>query len=719
MNTELVPAAVAAGGGATLASAIYLHERRRDEAMRASRVRLGLRFPLALDPDAARATLNSLAGLPYYTELIAETAATARGTGHYLAIPQEVRASATSSLVGTMPGLRLRETTKFQCRTTLVLRLFVPTPTVLRTEEAEEASRALLTGLASLSGDEQVVLRWAIRPRHPKVPKRLSGERPPRELETAWRLKARAPGFLVQGLLLIRAGSISRARELSEQVGRALRSRRTAIGGFRLTTDRGNRSLASEPRTLRSSGWLNSDELLPLLGWPIGTETAPGVEVGASRELIVPRRVPRHGRRLFVGRDGSGERPVALDPDSARHHVAILGPTGVGKSTLLAQGLLDDIDRGYGGIAVDFKNDFAEAVADRVPAKQAERITFLDPATSGPIPGVNVLRGGDPDLRTDVLLGALRSIFHDSWGIRSEQYARLGLRTLSDVPGATLTDFGRLFFDVPFRREALGSLSDPLLVGSWQAFEAMSAPEQAAHVQAALTKVSLLIGRPRVRAILAQPEPKLDIGRLLAERKWLLVSLAPGTLGEPAVRLIGAALLYLIWSAVEARVSLPPARRHPVFLYLDEFASLTALPFGFELLAERARGLGAGLTVATQTLGRLPDSTRAALLGNVATLITFRAGHTEAQRLARELPGLTPLDLQSLGRFEVAARVGTGTGSGVTVMTGRTEPLPPTTAQAERIRRHSAERYGVDPASVDRPVKPTEPGPVGRRRRAT
>src|SRR5919202_570083 len=82
------------------------------------------------------------------------------------------------------------------------------------------------------------------------------------------------------------------------------------------------------------------------------------------------------------------------------------------------------------------------------------------------------------------------------------------------ITGATLTDIGRLFFDASFRRQALEQLSDPLLVGTWQSYEAMSAPEQAAHVQAALTKVSSLIGRPRVRAILAQPEPKLDIGRL-------------------------------------------------------------------------------------------------------------------------------------------------------------------------------------------------------------
>jgi hypothetical protein len=718
MNGELVPAAVAAGGGAALASAIYLHERRRDEAMRASRSRFVLRFPFALDVGASRAWLNGLAGLPDTAELIAEINATSQGIGHCLAIPAAVSDSATASLRGAVPALRMREADKPEGRATLTLRLFLPMPTVLHADDPEQASRALLAGLAGLRGDEQVILRWALRPRIARTLRPTASDRPARYIEHAWQRKAALPGFLVQGLVVVRAGSFPRARELSQQVTRALRSRRTAIGGFRITSERGSRSLGSEPRTFRSSGWLNTDELLPLLGWPLGAQAVPGVEVGASRELPVPRALPRHGRRLFVGRDASGdERPVGLDAESARHHVAVVGPSGVGKSVLLARGVLDDLRLGHGGAVIDPKADLLEAILDRVPDEHVGRVVVLDAGAVGPVPGVNVLRGGDPDLRTDVLLGTLRSIFPD-WGIRSEQYGRLGLRTLSEVPGATLTDFGRLFFDAPFRRAAMARLSDPLLVGSWQAFEAMSAAEQATQVQAALTKVSALIGRPRVRAILAQPEPKLDIGRLLAERRWLLVSLAPGTLGEPAARLIGSALLYLIWSAVEARVSLPPEKRRPVFLYVDELATVASLPFGFELLAERARGLGAGLTVATQTLGRLPESTRSALLGNTATLVSFRAGAIEATRLARELPGLTPLDLQALGRFEVAARVGTGTGSAVAIMTGRTEPLPARTGQAERIKALSAERYGVDPEVLSHEPSPTDAGPVGRRRRA-
>jgi hypothetical protein len=108
-------------------------------------------------------------------------------------------------------------------------------------------------------------------------------------------------------------------------------------------------------------------------------------------------------------------------------------------------------------------------------------------------------------------------------------------------------------------------------------------------------------------------------------------------------------------------------------------------------------------------LGRVPEPTRSAILGNLATLITFRAGATEASTIARELPGISAADLMALGRFEVAARVGTGAGSAVSVVTGRTEPLPPVTGQAEAIRERSAERYGTKLEPMPAPATAAEP----------
>jgi hypothetical protein len=726
MNADLTPALGAASGGALLLGGIWAFERRREEAMRASRERLGLRFPIGLDPLRAVAALDALGGLPYTNELITELAADEGGVRHALWVPSAVRTSVSSTLAGIVSGLRTSVTADTPTgATTLSLKLFIPTPSLLALEHAADASRALLSGLTALGQGEQVVVRWALRPGAPRrwEPSQDS-DAAQREIERSWRRKTTGSGFSVAGLVLVQAPTVGRARGLSGHVESLLLSRRGLTGSPRVTRERGRRSLASLPRTTRTSGFLSSGELLPLLGWPIGPDVPPGVEVGAARELLIPRHVPRDGRRLFVGRDAHGqERPVAIDHEAtARHHVAVAGGSGTGKSVLLTRSILDDIDRGFGGAVIDPKADLIATVLERVPSRYADRIVVVDPGDSRPLPGVALLAGGDPDSRADILTGTLKSIFAGAWGVRSDFYGRLAIRTLSEVPGATLADMGRLFYEERYRRAAVARLRDPFLISSWQSYESLSAAAQAEHVQAPMARVMTLLARPRVRAVLASPEPKLDVARLFAERKWLLVSLAPGAISEAGAKLIGAALMYVIWSAIEGRVTVAPEKRHPIFLYVDELATVAnGLPFGFELLAERARGLGAGLTVALQTLGRIPEPTRSALLGNVATFITFRASADEASRVARQLPGLSEADVSALGRFEVAARIGTGVGATISVVTGRTEPLPPVTGQADAIRDASAERYGARPTPPQfRPAADTDaheaPPGVERRR---
>jgi hypothetical protein len=702
---------------------IAAREQRQAERMRASRIRLGLRFPRELDPAMAVAALDGLSGVPSSAEIVFEVIAREGAISHALWVPAAHRSSAESALGGVIRSLRITEASDVACDSAVLsLRLFVPTPCVLSGDGAAAASDALLAGLAALRSGEELAVRWALRPGNPRRWQPRDGAQAS-EVDGAWRRKLGLSGFSVGGLVVVRA-SKARARELCTLIESVLRARRGITEGVRATRGGGGRRLNAMPRTSRTSGWLSTAELLPLLAWPVGPEAAANVEVG-SRELRAPQGLPRQGRRLFIARDVHGERPVALDAVAARHHVAIAGSSGSGKSVLLARCVLDDIAGGFAGAVIDPKADLVSAILDRVPAEHIDRIVVLDPGDIvRPLPGVAMLSGGDADARADVLTATLKSIFGSAWGLRSDHYGRLAIRTLSEVPGASLADMGRLFYEAPFRRAAIARLRDPFLVSAWQSFEALSPAAQAEHIQAPMARVMTLLSRPRVRAVLANPDPKLDVAQLFAERRWLLVSLAPGAMSEAGATFVGAALMYVIWSAIEARVSLAPERRHPVFLYVDELATLTnGLPFGFELLAERARGLGAGLTVAFQTLSRIGEPTRSALLGNVATFIAFRAGALEASRIARQLPGLSEGDVMALGAFEVGARVASGPGGAVSVVTGHTEPLPPPTGHAKAIRDRSAERYASPPREQAEPAVPESPhgdgeGPLGRVRRA-
>ncbi|HEV7494998.1 type IV secretory system conjugative DNA transfer family protein [Baekduia sp.] len=724
MSAELVPAALAVCGGAGLVAAVAAYETRRAAEMRAGRVRLGVRFPLGTESSGAMAALRGLSGLGWRQEMVFEVRGRERRISHALLISDDLREVVAGGLAAALPGIRLETDDAPSGLSRYAIKLFVPTPLVLHEGEIEHGSRSVLAGFTQLRSGEEMVLRWAVMPSRPRTwsPADGNDSQEDKAAVRLWQRKVSSTGFQVSGLLLVHAASRTRARQLAHGVVSAVHARENRVGVVKATSDARGRSLSGLPRVTRSSGWLSLGELLPILGWPLGDELVPGLELGGVRERPVPAGVPRTGRVIFIGRDNRGERPVALSPEAARHHMAVVGPTGSGKSSLIGRSILSDIRAGHGGVVIDPKHDLIEDLLRRVDPRDADRIVVIDPADARPSPALDVLGVGDPDLRSDVLLGALSALFKSSTGIRTEVYGRLALRTLAEVPNATLADVGRLFGDASFRRQAIARVSDPYVRSQWAAFDALSTAAQIEHVQSPMSKVTALVSRPAIRAVLASPQATVDVGQLLAARKWLLVSLAPGRIGEPAARLLGAILMYEVWSAIEARSAIPANERHPLFIYLDELTTVAALPVGLEALLERSRGLGAGVTVGVQSLARIPEGTRAALLGNAATLLTFRAGADEAKRLAREMPGLSERDVQALGPFEVGARIGVGAGSHVAVVTGRSLPWPQETGMAESIRDRSADAYGA-PAPVTEDEGPAgdiasdEASSIGRRRR--
>ncbi len=675
--------------------------------MRASRIRLAITFPADADPLHAKVALAGIAGTDYRLEYVFEVEATADGIRHYLIVPATARASVISTLSGALPGLRVADAHEPHGRATLAATIFVPTPVVLATENPQGASCTLIAGISGLAPGEHVILRWAIRASSPRpyLPKE-STDRANREAERAWRQKITAgAGFRAAGLVLVRADSITRARQLCEHVTSSLRSRRGPMGALRLTTERGNRNLGSLPKTTRSSGWLTASEALGLLAWPLG-EAIPGVEVGGTRQLVVPRFVPSKGRHLLTGSDSGGNpRAVALIPDSARLHLGLFGGTGSGKTTVLIRLILDALAENVGGVFVDPKDAIATLI-DHVPAEHSEKVTVLDPSVPGPVPGLDLFGSGDPVMRSDVILSVLKGV-SEGWGPRIERYLRLGLRSLSVLPDPVLYDWLRLYTDPSLRRLAMARITDPVIAAEWRAFdEALSPAEQIAHIAPAIARITDLLSRPTLRAVLSQPDPKLNIERLLSEGRWLCVGLSPGTLGEPAANLLAGVITYLVWAAVEKRVAIPQAQRRQVMLVLDELQSLSHLPVGPEVFFERTRSLNCAVVAATQAASRLPERTRLSLFANAGSLLTFRGGAREAQSLAQELSPLTAADIAGLARYEIAGRVNTGSlGSGSAVVTGHTEPLPPRTGTGERIRRLSAERYGRDPHEIERALR--------------
>jgi hypothetical protein len=677
----------------------------------------GLRFGRDVTVEAVEAVLSRLSGLPGRSPVVFEVVGNKGGIRHRLHAEPAVLDAFKSQVRAVLPSVRfdpLPPAAAMKWRHAWRLRWTSPHP-VLQTEQPAETAAGLLAAFSSLEDSEALRLLWIVAPTHrPALPRRegsggtempalarwIDRQPSPEQLRL---LRRKYDEPILSGRAVVMAKGSDR---LFRRVQAVLRSRRTSFGRLSVRSQK-PAALSRLAVGFHQASRLSPSELTGLIGWPIDAPRVPGLSLSSAPQLMPAPDSPRTGR-VFARSDWPGleDRMLAQPIVGGLSHALVVGPTGSGKSHLLASLAGQDIEAGRGCFVFDGKGDLASEVLARIPERRQDEVIVLDPSSRLPLPGLRVFTpGSDPELTADLVLGIFRELFADSWGIRSDKWLRAGLVTLALDEGATLASLPLLFNDDGYRRQLVSKVRDPLLADTWAAFEAMSPRDRLHQLGSPLSKVSEVVGRRVVRAVLAQPQPKLDMREVLASNKIVVVSLSPGRIGTPAARLIGAVVFHRFFAAVQARGALASHARRPFFVYVDEPKVLADMPVPLDSIFEMARGLGVGLTLGAQSLTQLPKAVSTAALTNAATICAFKQSADDAAILSRELLALTAEELQGLGAFEVAVRLGLGPGKVAPVATGVTLPLPKPSSSPRAVARASAERYGVPLAEVDKALR--------------
>jgi hypothetical protein len=467
-----------------------------------------------------------------------------------------------------------------------------------------------------------------------------------------------------------------------------LRRRRTFAGTAKL----GRRALC------RRGYLLSVPELAALAHLP--AEPVPGLLRAGARTVAPPPGLPATGKPLGVSSSGA---PVVLAVEDARYHLHLLGPTGVGKSTLIARLVLADLEASRGAVVIDPKGDLVEEILARIAKGFEARVDLLDPLDSEP-PGLNVLEGADHDLVVDQLVGIFRRVYERFWGPRTDDILRAGLLTLLEANvGATLADVPRLLTDAHWRGQVLDELDDPVgLEPFWEWYDGMGEALRAQTTGPVLNKLRAFLLRRPVRAIVGQQRSTIDIPACLDQGRLLLVRVPKGTLGEDTSRLLGSFVVARVWQAALARAAHAELSRRDCALYVDEVHNYLNLPTPLEEMLAEARGYRLSLCLAHQHLGQLPREMREALAANARTKLYFQLSPTDAHTLGREVePELAAHDLAHLPRYTSAARL-CHAGETGPAFTLTTQPLDGADAKrAEQVRASSRKRTGTERAQVE------------------
>lgn len=395
--------------------------------------------------------------------------------------------------------------------------------------------------------------------------------------------------------------------------------------------------------------------------------------------------------------------PFGLSQSDRRGHLYVVGKTGTGKSTLLRNLIVQDIAAGRGLALLDPHGDLAEELLNYIPPWRDRHVVYFNPADLEHPIGLNPLETVPADRRAAVASGivaAFRHIWGESWGPRLEYILFNTIAALLDQPTATLLGVQKMLVDDAYRAFVAARVRDPVVRRFWtQEFAAYDRRFLVEAVSPVQNKVGQLFGAPALRNILGQVRSTISLRFMMDERRILIANLSKGRLGETHAALLGALLVTEIQRAALSRADSAASARADFALYIDEFQNFVS--DAVATLLSEVRKYGVSLTLANQFVGQLTPVVRQAVLGNVGSLISFRVGAEDADRLADELRPFSSESLCDLARFEACCRLSRGGEPGQPTIIKTLPPLGEASRRRNQLIDQSRRRFSRSRAQIE------------------
>lgn len=412
---------------------------------------------------------------------------------------------------------------------------------------------------------------------------------------------------------------------------------------------------------------LNTEEMASLFHLPTATSDIPNVTWLKSKEAPPPEKVPATGLRLGQSIFRGSTRDIRITEEDRRRHLYIVGQTGTGKSTMINNLVIQDMQNGKGLCLIDPHGDLVDKVLTFVPKERLDDIVIFEPGDRQRPLGLNMLEYdlAHPEEKTFIInefLAIFNQLFDKAaLGPMFERYMRGALNLLMDDmvnEPATIVDIPRVFTDEEFRKRKIARSKNPQVIDFWTKEVAKTTGDQSLGNFAPYisSKFDGFIANDYIRPIIGQTKSSFDFRRAMDEGKIILVNLSKGKVGDISSSLLGMVVVGKILKAALSRSDMDENSRRDFYLYIDEFQNYTT--DSIAVILSEARKYHLNLIVAHQFIAQLKDNIREAVFGNVGNLVSFRVGVQDAETLVKHFsPVFSEKDLIGIENLNAYAKI--------------------------------------------------------------
>ncbi len=449
---------------------------------------------------------------------------------------------------------------------------------------------------------------------------------------------------------------------------------------------------------------VNAKELAHFVHYPNNTVVSKklGVQSGTTKQA--PHEYV--DAKYFIGTNEHQrqEYRVGLTDEARLRHTHVIGATGVGKSTLLANMVISDAELGKGCAMFDPHGDIVEDIIARIPEHRLNDVILIDPSDTQYPLGFNLLHAtteAEKIVLSSDLTGAFKR-FATAWGDNMSAVLQQAVNTFLESPrGGTLMELKRFLLEEKFRNNFLSDgITDPSIHYYWQ----YEYPMVKKGITPLLTRIDTFLRPKIVRYMLAQ-RGGVDFKECIEKKKIVLIKLSQGLIGTENSYLLGSLFLSKFNQVAMGRQSLDKQERHPFYIYCDEFQNF--ITDSISSILSGARKYGLGLTLAHQELSQIDDlKVLNSVISNPFTRICFRLGDTDAKKLSSGFSSFGEDDLQSLGVGEAIVRIGSSVND-CNLKTLTLEGIESAIAKVkrEKVVSKTREQYGMPRVDVEKSLE--------------